>query len=354
MALIKSNWGETKENFKQWWEHKGLVIGGWYGIKVPETGIQPPSEESVLDPELRADYNFNLLTSREYPYDILPVAETNIAPGALALFLGSGLDFSGGTSWITPVFHNVDDPERIPEFCFDPGNKWWKIQREILLKSAARGNDKYLIGLPDLVENIDTLASVRGTNNLLTDLLVRPDWIKEKLLEINEVFIEVFKEIYRIISPDDNGNAVDCFRLWGPGKTAKVQCDVSAMFSTKMFEEFVVPPLKKQCEYLDYAMFHLDGHQCIPHLDSILEIDSLKAVEWTPDPEVPPGGSKTWYPMYRKILERGKSLQIVDVKPEEMIPLLDEIGGRGVYMITDFSDLRKAEETIKKVEGFRT
>jgi len=69
-----------------------------------------------------------------------------------------------------------------------------------------------------------------------------------------------------------------------------------------MFEQFVMPALTEQCDWLDYSMFHLDGHQCIPHLDLILSIDSLNAVEWTPDPQVPGGGNPRWFDMYRKIL----------------------------------------------------
>lgn len=79
-------------------------------------------------------------------------------------------------------------------------------------------------------------------------------------------------------------------------------------------------------------MFHLDGHQCIPHLDLLLDIEPLDAVEWTPDPQVPGGGDPAWYPLYRKILAAGKSVQAIGVKPEEVEPLLDSVGGKGMYI----------------------
>ena len=117
-------------------------------------------------------------------------------------------------------------------------------------QSTQKGRAKYCVGCPDLVENIDILSTLRGPQNLLIDMMESPDWIDEKVLKINAV-------------------------------------------------------------WLDCSMFHLDGHQYIPHLDLLLSIESLDAIEWTPDPQVPGGGSSQWYSMYRKILEAGKSVQSI-------------------------------------------
>ena len=96
----------------------------------------------------------------------------------------------------------------------------------------------------------------------------------------------------------------------------------------------MAPPLTVQSRRLDYSIFHLDGHQCIKHLDLLLDIDALDTNEWTPDPLVPKGGDQKWHAMYRKILEAGKSLQAIGVKPEEVEPLLDAVGGKGMTIIT--------------------
>ena len=136
-------------------------------------------------------------------------------------------------------------------------------------------------------------------------------------------------------------------------KTAKVQCDASAMFSPDMFGRFVMPALIEQCEWLDFSMFHLDGHQCLCQLDHILSIDALDAVEWTPDPSVPSGGNSEWYDLYKRILATGKSVQIIDVKHEEIKPLFDAIGGKGVYIFTTIKDEADAEKIANIVEEYR-
>lgn len=47
------------------------------------------------------------------------------------------------------------------------------------------------------------------------------------------------------------------------------------------------------------------------HLDQLLSIKSLKAIEWTPEAGKPGEADPCRFPMYRKILEAGKSVQIV-------------------------------------------
>ncbi len=110
-------------------------------------------------------------------------------------------------------------------------------------------------------------------------------------------------------------SAFGAFRIWGPGKTAKVQCDACAMFSPEMFRDFVKPALAEQCAWLDHAIYHLDGTQCICHLDHLLAIDSLRAIEWTPQAGIEGGAHERWFPLYKRILDAGKSVQIMGGGP---------------------------------------
>jgi hypothetical protein len=59
------------------------------------------------------------------------------------------------------------------------------------------------------------------------------------------------------------------------------------------------------------------------------------------------------YPLYRRILDAGKSVQVVGVEPDEIVPLLDAIGGKGVYIITGFRDRKEAESMLEQVEPYR-
>jgi hypothetical protein len=199
---------------------------------------------------------------------------------------------------------------------------------------------------------MDVLASLRGAQTLLLDLSERPEWVEEKIREINEVWFAVYDRIYEIIKLADGSSAFGAFYLWGPGKTAKLQCDTSAMFSPKMYRRFVVPALTEQCAWLDHSLYHLDGTQAMLHLDALLGIESLDAIEWTPQAGIETGGHKRWHDLYRRILAAGKSVQVVNVEPDELVPLLDAIGTKGVYVLSQFNDEREVEQTLKRVERY--
>ncbi len=356
----KENWQETQAHFTAWWQQRGLVVSSWSGWGSPLVGTPVEAVEEAGpardDIERRintawvARNNHWGLALRRYPLDCLPITDTNqLGPGALATFLGADPVFEPSTVWYKPC---IDDADHAPPLRFDPDSRWWRLTDEQLRAMTQMSSGRYLVGCPDLVENIDTLAALRDSQTLLLDMIERPAWVEERVWEINRAFFEAYQHIYDIIKEPDGGVAFSAFSLWAPGTMAKVQCDASAMFSPAMFKQFVVPALTQQCEWLEYSMFHLDGHQCICHLDHLLAIDALDAIEWTPDPRVPSGGNACWYELYRRILSAGKSVQAIGVRHDEIVPLLDAVGPAGMYIMTDMSQPASAERVARLVEPY--
>jgi hypothetical protein len=252
---------------------------------------------------------------------MIPSSDTMIGPGSLALCLGSEPGFSESTVWFGSTMEREENPEQQGPLRFDPENKWWKVHEATLRECAELARGRYLVGCPDLVENIDILASLRDMSRLFMDMIERPQWVSEK--------------------------------LWGPGKTAKVQCDAATMFSPEMFREFVVPQLRDQCAFLDYSMYHLDGNEQFRHLDALLEIEELDAIEWTPNTKLPLGGDPQWFDLYRRILDAGKSVQVYMVRAKEIVPVLDAIGSEGVYILGLFKDRAEVESVARQIEPYR-
>lgn len=341
------NWDLARQHHLAWWRHEGFVLStGWLPLlgqpprdDTPDPGPPASLEQRYTDPAWRAQHAHYAIARQCLAADIVPVVSTDIGPGSLATFLGSEPELAESTVWYHAC---ITDPNTHPPIRFSPENRWWRIHEAVIQACVAQSGGRYYVGCPDLIENLDTLASLRGTEQVLLDLIERPDWVQEKLAEINQAFFAAYQRIYDLIAHPDGSAAFGAFRLWAPGKMAKVQCDASAMLSPRMFAQFVAPWLEEQCRWLDYAIFHLDGADCIQHLDCLLGIESLDAIEWTPSPGVPRGDDPHWYPMYRRILGAGKSVQIMDVSKHRVIPILDDLGPHGLYLAVD--DLDNADE----------
>lgn len=357
--MWKQNWQETEQRFRKWWNRQGVLVGMW-GAPMAQGCLhadvpQPPAPDSIderwCDPGYRAADNHARLARSLFPADVLPLAKAGLGPGSLALFCGSRPEFSEETVWFHPALTPDQAPEELPTVAFDPANPWWQLTEDMLRRCVALAGDDYLVACPDLVENLDTLSSLCGPDSVCMSLIERPEWVEQKIAEINELWLAAYERIYDIIKRPDGSAAFGAFYLWAPGKVAKVQCDGSAMISPAMFRRFVVPALTAQCEWLDYSLYHLDGTQAMRHLDALLEIDAIDAIEWTPQAGIESGGDPRWYDLYRKILDAGKSVQAVNVEHHEVGPLLDAIGRDGVYIMTTFEGEEDAARVMEEVHG---
>lgn len=353
----KPDWTETQQRLLSWWQHTGLAVCMEAWRPVPWDGSPPPPEPQDLetwwtDPVYRASRSEYELGRRDFLAEAFPYFDTQIGPGSLGTFLGSEPNFAPDTVWYNPC---IADPETYGPIRFSPeGNRWLDVHLGLIDEGLKRAGGRYLVGIPDLIENLDTLSALRGDQTVLYDLLERPDWVAERLAELNQAYFTIFDLFFSRVKDAWGGNAFSAFRIWGPGKTAKLQCDASAMISPRMYRRFVMPHLAEQCAWLDYSLYHLDGTTALQHVDNLLEIPRLTGIEWTPQAGLASGGSPEWYDLYRRIKAGGKSVQAVGVRPDELIPLLDAIGPQGTMAILDRTLApTEAEKLLKRLEPYR-
>jgi hypothetical protein len=357
----KENWIESRERFASWWQHDGLLLGSW-GTGLPrregprgrpETPPAPSGRrERMTDPSYVARRIRAEMAAKAWPGDILPLAWPELGTVCLAPALGSGIEYGPDNVWYTSR-QDASDPESWGPLAFDPAHPE-AAGLEALVREALRVADgDYFVGMPAMIPNLDVLAELRGAGELLLDLYDRPEWIAARLLEIDGAWKTAYDRLYDILKAPDGSMCFGYFMLWGAGKTGLLQCDVAANFSPAMFEEVAIPRLVDECAFLDYSLYHVDGHQCLGDLDAVLALEELDAVEWTPDPQVPPGGDPAWYPMYRRIIEAGKSLWVANLRPGDIAPLLDAVGAKGIYLTVDVPGEDEFDEAWKVVERYR-
>lgn len=353
MKTWKSNLEETKQRYINWWNHKGIILNMWEhfqeGVQ-PHAEIMPPAPAKDLsqkwfDPQWRAEYLDWYVAHSSLKADILPVANTQLGPGSLAAILGGVFEGGEDTIWIHPnpdftdeIVFNLEHPNRI-------------LHKELLKACKAKANGHYFVGMPDLMEGLDVLAALKGTDRVLLDTVMQPEILEQQMQQINDIYFKVFDELYDIIREGDE-MAFCYFSSWAPGKMSKLQSDISTMISQDDYRRFVQPFIREQCQKIDYTLYHLDGVGAMHHLPALLEIEELNAIQWTPGVGEPQGGSPKWYDLYKKILAGGKSVMACWVTLDELKPLLDHIGADGVHLEMDFHNEKEVEQAMRIVEEY--
>lgn len=332
----KLNWKETKEKFTNYWQHKNtgrpLMCVIARRPEVEQFSDGTPVEGGYLDQICQGKYynmpkelywkdmedkyqNAERIVAR-YRYfcdthaflgESFPNLNIDFGPGSTAAYLGSDIGFKEDTVWFKKC---LDGWDGVPKLTFDPENKWFKKHLQLAKDCRALAKDDFYVDMPDLMENIDVLASLRGAQDTLFDLLDEPEKVGQRIQEVTDVYYDYYDRFYDVIKDKDGGNAYTVFQIWGPGRTVKLQCDFSAMMAPEDFRKYIQPSLRTQSENVDHVLYHLDGPAAIKHMDALMEIEGIDALQWTSGDAGPDGTLPDWDVIYDKAIAAGKSIWV--------------------------------------------
>ncbi len=352
-----------RERFTRWWsdERAGPLLQlegtrpgpppvhpGWAGTDpwwftmrwLDATRDDPQADPAPLLAVLDAH-----LASRMYFGDAVPQVWLNLGPGVLAAYLTGHLDFRTGTSWF-----ELPAPlgwEAIARLRLRHDAPWWLRTRRLADRLARHAAGRYEVGTTDLGGVLDVLASLRTTDRLLEDCLEAPDRILQASRHLLGPWHACYNELDGLLGARGQHGRAAWMGLWSARRWYPLQCDFCAMLSPAMTARLVVPVLRDQCRRLDDPVYHWDGPGQVPHLDLLLAIPELKAIQWVPGASAPQSGDPRWFPLYRKILAAGKRLILNNgVTPRDVPVLLKECGGRGLLLATEVADAREADALL--------
>jgi hypothetical protein len=336
---LKEDYAEACERLTAWWRGEPiaghpLVVTAPRDVPAwPVAEPAPPADITArwVDPAHRMAAAEHGLAHTFFCGEALPYVETHLGPGSLAFALGSKPCFAETTVWFEPW---IDDPDSVDALEFHEDAPAWRAQVRLVEAAVERAAGRYVVALPDLIEGLDVLASLRGSEPLVCDLVDRPDWVLARQRELVDCYFRGYDPLYDLTKDADGASQFAAFRVWAPGRTAKLQCDMSAMIGPGMFREFVAPFLERQCERLDYTFYHLDGPDAVRHLDALLEIGPLDGIQWTPGAGNPSPGDPVWYPLWKRVLEAGKRAFAIGVAPGEVSGMVKVLGTERLIMAT--------------------
>lgn len=351
------NFHKTLQRMNAFWARDVLdrpLVQFWDLKKPLEKQIPLPVSHhaSVDDRWLDVDYQVTLtaakIQNQEFIGDSFPLALPLLGPEIFSAFYGCPLHFSDhDTSWSDPIVFDWDQADQL-RLDWDG----FYMQKLIALSDALleAGKGKWLTGMTDWHVGGDALAAFRDPQNLAADLIQSPEAVKKLVDRVTEDYFAVYDFFYKKLRA-----AGIPLTSWTPlvadGKYYIPSNDFSIMISKAMFDEFFLEGIRRECQFLDYSIYHLDGPGALRHLDSILSIPELDALQW-----VPGAGNedvRRWIWVYQKAQRAGKSIQI-NCYAAEVDCIIENLDPRGAYLIVMECPSREvAEGIVKKLEKWR-
>ena len=353
----KPDFEEAKTAWRHFWARetwKRPLVTGW----VPRDPKNPlPWEETPLHlayyrkmKEGWASYSKRIdayLESTIFPAEAIPMLSPDLGPDQFAAFLGPELQFSEGspdTNWIHPV---VEDWDAF-DFRLEPKNPSWVFAQDLARKLADHARGRYLVSTGDLHSNADALSALRNPELLCMDFLDEPEKVCRAMQKVRKMYQPIYNGLYEAAGRNVETGTIVWLPTWSDGKFAVVQCDFICMVSCEIAREFIIPALEEETAFLDHAIYHLDCPGALRHLDDILSIKGIHAIEW-----VSGAGQKPmwqWTDVLKKCQAAGKSLIIEWVSCEEVKQVHRELDPAGVVYSVSAQSLAEIEDLCAWLE----
>jgi hypothetical protein len=329
-----SGWETLAQNWSAWWgdelgralvvlesiEPKDEATPHYANTFLGNYGIEIPVDELLNQfiPRLQATH---------YLGDAYPRFWPNFGPGIVAAFAGASLHAVPDTTWFTPG-ESIEISKL--HASIETGNPWWQRVTTVTQVAVERWGDQLAIGFTDLGGNLDILAHLRGTQQLLLDLLDCPMEVDRLVSETSQLWLQCYEALYSLTS---QGRGINSWGpCWSPTRGYLLQSDFSYMISPQMFKRYVLPDLSACCDALDYAFYHLDGKGQLPHLDMLLAMEHLRGIQWVPGDGQPQ--AEHWLPLLNRIRQSGKLCQVY-VSARGALTILRELGGKGLALVVN-------------------
>lgn len=309
-----NNWAETKERLSALWQLKrmdrscvNLTFRKDYAPA--PTGnelsvMHPQNREQYMDPQINVDGYRRLFQNQIYLGEAFPHLWPNFGTAGHAKYAPAcNFSFSPETIWYKPCIK-----EYTSSFCYyDPNSPLLKDDLDCVQKMCAMTMGEAMVGYPDNCGILDALAHLRGSDELMVDMLTEPEAVHDALNQLLDGFKHSASLFFDAIKENNEGGSVHAWmNTWCPGRHCQLEADISVMLSPDLYEEFIMPELRELTEWLDYSIYHFDGQEQIRHLDMILSLKRLGMIQWTAVVGQPP--TSYFIPTLQKIQNAGKAV----------------------------------------------
>ena len=347
--LYNPNLDEIKRRMNAYWEREALDRC-CMSISVPQPGFNNLGRYNFYYDVEEADQYRRHFFDHHHLYGETLAFHFPYFGTSIAEYTGCTANRVPQTTWFE---HWMTGEPDASEISFRSRNIYEKQKQAIKNMIELSGGD-YMVTVSDNTGIVDVLAEIRGPENLLMDMIADPEFVEESVQRLLPIYKQTQEELFSLVEENNQGSAI-IWQLWAPRRLAQMQCDLSVMISNDMYNRFVMPELEELSSFLDYPLYHLDGMEQIRHLDSILSLKRLRAIQWSMVEGQP--RAVEFIPVLQQIQRAGKCL-VMKVLPQDVEKLLDNLSCRGLQLIVvgvktdeEAGELMKLAEKRSKDRG---
>ncbi|MCE9615342.1 MAG: hypothetical protein K8T26_13810 [Lentisphaerae bacterium] len=352
---LKHDFPRTIERFEAWWLGQiidrppvSLHVTPTRQARLPRAN-HASERDRWMDVEYVVDAAIARLEARDWVGDSFPSLWPNLGPEISATIFGCELEFGETTSWSKPVVHGPDDWRRILAMAPDFDNIYWRTMEQIMDRAIAVNDGRYIVGMTDLHGAYDILAALREPMHICTDLLDHPDLVVAAGRHVATAYAEATRRQLAKVAAAGCGSTTWC-AFYHEGPAYIPSCDLWCMLSPQIAREDIFPTIVTEMEPLERSIFHLDGPQALKHLDLMLELPGLNALQWVYG--AGHGPAAKWISTYQRAQAAGKSLQIFATDAQDALTVLKALKPEGVWLTMgeSFDSVDTANAFLREVE----
>jgi len=342
------------ERFEAWWHGEILDRPPVTIHSKPERPPRLPRKEHAClrDRWMDVEYHVACAEARAevgvYLAETFPCYGPGMGPELTATVFGCELQFAPDTTYSVPVAGSCRDILRMQP---DLDTPYWNAIRTMTDLSLERGRGRWLTALPDLHTNGDLVAALRNPEDMALDCADDQEGVRLACDHVTEVsYALMFEDLWSRIAARGQPCAT-----WTPalhaGPAYPVSCDFICMVSERMFQETILPSIITEMRYLDRSVFHLDGPDALRHLDALLDVPELDAVQWIYG--AGNGPAARWIDVYQRVQAAGKGVQLVCETIGDAKTVAEHLKPEGVWFCPGGQyDRQEAEAFIDWVAGW--
>lgn len=237
--------------------------------------------------------------------DALPFLRVDMGPCCLAALMGLKREYGADTAW-SHAFIN-DDWSNVPAWKLDRQCAEWKTFEMLMRAGAEASRGQCLLATPNLGGPCDILTNLRGATELCMDVMDDPGRVAAQAEAMMPARSEAEAFMGETAARHGAG-LIHWHMLYSEAPYEIAECDLLFSVGPDIAEKVCLPDIERQSRQAPRCVFHLDGGGSARHIEALLDIPTIHAIQYTPGAGTP--SALAWLDMFRLIQAKGRSLLV--------------------------------------------